>query len=374
MKAVTLKKVRELQDFLFFIPFYQRGYRWNKRQIKQLLLDLNSFQPSDGNFYFLQALVVVCPEDKGWRVVDGQQRLTTLQLILNYLETSLFTIAYERGEATEQGLDSSFKKKALECIKEFFENKKDYEKRSFRDKVQDQCRFLFYEIPAEDELRTFRELNSGKISATDSDLVKYLLLKPGSDEDSSVTQTRAEEWDEIERKMNDDAFFAFMTPRNTWREEDRMTILFRYAGFTVSPGMEVFPFLMMIEKELKTSSRAEVWEKISAAFHRLEEWFHDPLLYHAFGWYVHRRGGSPPENWRRHAGEKNWRKLPVIPLQPQMKQETIISRGRMVRSIVICCFTTLPAAGVSRRVTISSVTAWSGSGRLNISSPEISEI
>ena len=294
MKAVTLKKVRELQDFLFFIPFYQRGYRWNKRQIKQLLLDLNSFQPSDGNFYFLQALVVVCPEDKGWRVVDGQQRLTTLQLILNYLETSLFTIAYERGEATEQGLDSSFKKKALECIKEFFENKKDYEKRSFRDKVQDQCRFLFYEIPAEDELRTFRELNSGKISATDSDLVKYLLLKPGSDEDSSVTQTRAEEWDEIERKMNDDAFFAFMTPRNTWREEDRMTILFRYAGFTVSPGMEVFPFLMMIEKELKTSSRAEVWEKISAAFHRLEEWFHDPLLYHAFGWYVHRRGGSTP--------------------------------------------------------------------------------
>ncbi len=292
MKAVTLKKIRELQDFLFFIPFYQRGYRWNKQQITELLHDID--QPSDGNFYFLQALVVVCSEDKNWRVVDGQQRLTTLQLILNYLETSFFTIAYERKEATEQGLDSSFKKKALECIKEFFENKKDDEKRSFRDKVQDQCRFLFYEIPAEDEQRTFRELNSGKISATDSDLVKYLLLKPGSDEDSSVTQTRAEEWDEIERKMNDDAFFAFMTPRNTWREEDRMTILFRYAGFTVSPGMEVFPFLMMIEKELKTSSRAEVWEKISAAFHRLEEWFHDPLLYHAFGWYVHRRGGSTP--------------------------------------------------------------------------------
>ena len=294
MKAVTLKKVRELQNFSFFIPFYQRGYRWNKQQITELLHDID--QPSDGNFYFLQALVVVRTEDGSWRVVDGQQRLTTLQLILNYLETSLFTIAYERGEATEQGLDSSFKKKALECIKEFFENKKAEaeDKKAFLDKVQNQCRFLFYEIPAEDEQRTFRELNSGKISATDSDLVKYLLLKPGSEEDSSVTQARAEEWDEIERKMNDDAFFAFMTPRNTWREEDRMTILFRYAGFTVSPGMEVFPFLMKIEEELKTSSRAEVWKKISAAFHQLEEWFRDPLFYYAFGWYVHRRGGSAP--------------------------------------------------------------------------------
>ena len=294
MKTVTLKQVRELQDFHFLIPFYQRGYRWNERQVRQLLLDIDSFQPTDKNFYFLQALVVVKAGDASYRVVDGQQRLTTLQLILNVPETSSIQIAYERGEATEQGLDFFFKKKAEECIKEFFENKKDEDKRAFLKKVQDQCRFLFYEIPAEKEQQTFRELNSGKISATDSDLVKYLLLKPGSDEEAAVTHARAEEWDEIERKMNDDAFFAFMTPRNTWREEDRMTILFRYAGFTVTPGLEVFPFLMKIEEKLETSSRAEVWKKISAAFHQLEEWFRDPLLYHAFGWYVHRRGGSAP--------------------------------------------------------------------------------
>ena len=294
MKTVTLKQVRELQDFHFLIPFYQRGYRWNKRQVRQLLLDLDSFQPTDKNFYFLQALVVVKAGDASYRVVDGQQRLTTLQLILNVPETSSIQIAYERGEATEQGLDFFFKKKAEECIKEFFENKKDEDKRAFLKKVQDQCRFLFYEIPAEKEQQTFRELNSGKISATDSDLVKYLLLKPGSDEEAAVTHARAEEWDEIERKMNDDAFFAFMTPRNTWREEDRMTILFRYAGFTVTPGLEVFPFLMKIEEKLETSSRAEVWKKISAAFHQLEAWFRDPLLYHAFGWYVHQRGGSAP--------------------------------------------------------------------------------
>ena len=120
MKTVTLKQVRELQDFHFLIPFYQRGYRWNERQVRQLLLDLDSFQPSDGKFYFLQALVVVKAGDASYRVVDGQQRLTTLQLILNVPETSSLQIAYERGEATEQGLDFFFKKKAEECIKEFF--------------------------------------------------------------------------------------------------------------------------------------------------------------------------------------------------------------------------------------------------------------
>ena len=144
MKTVALKKVRELQDFHFLIPFYQRGYRWNERQVRQLLLDIDSFQPTGGNFYFLQALVVVKTGDASYRVVDGQQRLTTLQLILNYLdETSPIQIAYERGEATEQGLDFFFKKKAEECIKEFFKNKTAKDREEFRNKVQDQCRFLF---------------------------------------------------------------------------------------------------------------------------------------------------------------------------------------------------------------------------------------
>ena len=120
MKTVALKKVRELQNFHFLIPFYQRGYRWNERQVRQLLLDIDSFQPTGGNFYFLQALVVVKTGDASYRVVDGQQRLTTLQLILNYLdETSPIQIAYERGEATEQGLDFFSRRRQRNASKSF---------------------------------------------------------------------------------------------------------------------------------------------------------------------------------------------------------------------------------------------------------------
>ena len=67
MKTVALKKVRGLQNFHFLIPFYQRGYRWNERQVRQLLQDIDSFQPTDKNFYFLQALVVCqlrCTEER----------------------------------------------------------------------------------------------------------------------------------------------------------------------------------------------------------------------------------------------------------------------------------------------------------------------
>lgn len=65
------------------IPAYQRGYRWDRRQVIQLLDDIWDFiQASDEksrtSFYCLQPLVVRKLEDGRYEVVDGQQRLTTI--------------------------------------------------------------------------------------------------------------------------------------------------------------------------------------------------------------------------------------------------------------------------------------------------------
>ena len=93
---IELKSVSELLKKNFFIPSYQRGYRWTKQQVKDLLNDVNEFQPeknkdtNEETWYCLQPLVVSemdsnrkkecqLPENEYWyEVVDGQQRLTTI--------------------------------------------------------------------------------------------------------------------------------------------------------------------------------------------------------------------------------------------------------------------------------------------------------
>jgi len=87
--------ILDLLNKHFNIPYYQRGYRWEEKQVVDLLKDLKDFHYSEnkhkGEFYCLQPLVVVVNNELSnkqgvtvYDVIDGQQRLTTLYLILQY--------------------------------------------------------------------------------------------------------------------------------------------------------------------------------------------------------------------------------------------------------------------------------------------------
>ncbi len=45
MINLTEKPIAELLGMNFLIPSYQRGYRWTKQQVEDLLDDINSFTP-----------------------------------------------------------------------------------------------------------------------------------------------------------------------------------------------------------------------------------------------------------------------------------------------------------------------------------------
>ena len=91
--SLVLKPFHELLEMHFIIPPYQRGYRWESRQVEELLDDLLDFVKSlktkrnrnnEGHepYYCLQPITVVRhPENADtYFVVDGQQRLTTCLL------------------------------------------------------------------------------------------------------------------------------------------------------------------------------------------------------------------------------------------------------------------------------------------------------
>ena len=83
MATVELKPVSDLFGYDFFVPSYQRGYRWTSVQVRELLEDLYDFaeeKHSNDSYYCLQP-VIVKKRDNKWELVDGQQRLTALWLI-----------------------------------------------------------------------------------------------------------------------------------------------------------------------------------------------------------------------------------------------------------------------------------------------------
>ncbi len=96
-------------SYIFNIPSYQRGYRWESsekgdsseeiKQVDDLLNDLTSFvsSTSKGNYYLQPLMVKPRLAENGtieWDVLDGQQRLTTMLLILKCINENLLGSYY----------------------------------------------------------------------------------------------------------------------------------------------------------------------------------------------------------------------------------------------------------------------------------------
>ena len=82
MEKLTIEKA--FKDCFYVVPDYQREYVWTEKQITQLLEDINEQMDSSSSEYFI-GTVLVSPRDgerSHYDVIDGQQRLTTIFLIL----------------------------------------------------------------------------------------------------------------------------------------------------------------------------------------------------------------------------------------------------------------------------------------------------
>ena len=94
----------------FYVPAYQRGYRWGADEVDRLLSDIWA---SEGKPYYLQPIVVKAMPDGRLELIDGQQRLTTLYLIFNFMQThglqsagAGYTMEYETREGSQAFLQA----------------------------------------------------------------------------------------------------------------------------------------------------------------------------------------------------------------------------------------------------------------------------
>lgn len=128
--------------FTFHIPSFQRGYRWEEKHVKDMLDDLYEFVGANQTSYFLQPLVVRRTQDERvWEVLDGQQRLTTMLLILKQFskrinvddaeDYQLYSIQYIQRVTPNfdnpnplRDLDSYYLLKAKNVISQWYEEKR----------------------------------------------------------------------------------------------------------------------------------------------------------------------------------------------------------------------------------------------------------
>jgi len=315
---ITLKTISELLRYSFFIPSYQRGYRWTKQQVEDLLNDIEEFSPKEvkdseeKTWYCLQPIVIKKRDEK-WDVIDGQQRLTTIFLILHYLNQryseegriELFELEYETREGSANYLKNELGKIekdsknidyfhisiAYQTIIDWFKEKK--VEKSFELKFNDFTKVIWYETTDADSIDIFTRINSGKIPLTNAELIKALFLNSSNfgyldSEKLRLKQLEiASEWDRMEFTLQDDSFWYFIN-----KEANNLATRIEFI-FDLMAEKETKPdpystfryfnekFKGKIDDEISNN-----WQEIKKYYQTLEEWFNDRILYHKIGYLI----------------------------------------------------------------------------------------
>jgi Protein of unknown function DUF262 len=256
-ESLCLKTVYELrvdasdEPFRYYIPAYQRGYRWTPTQVTQLLDDVREFtkrvNPQPEEFYCLQPLVLRPNDDGAYEVVDGQQRLTTLLLILRHFnerlaaryQQKLYRLQYETRpdlhrfldspslEGHESNIDFFHIAQAIRTISEWFE-KRDSEVETIKDAFLNKTRIIWFELSrVENAIAAFTRLNVGKIPLTNGELIRALFLKGGKGRGTSGLRQRqiAHEWDATEKSLQGGDFWSFLS-NHTENRGSRIDFIF----------------------------------------------------------------------------------------------------------------------------------------------------
>ena len=215
----------------FFVPSYQRGYRWGEDEVKRLLDDIYN----NGNENYCLQPVVVRKREDGYELIDGQQRLTTLFILLSFIKKEYkpridikFELSYETREKSEaflKNIDESLADSnidfyhiynAYENIKEWFDNKEDdvVVADDIYGYLVKYVKIIWYEVDEdEDAIALFARLNIGKIPLTSAELVKAIFLS--RDNNADMDREKQEEislqWDNIEKELHQDSLWYFLT-------------------------------------------------------------------------------------------------------------------------------------------------------------------
>ncbi|NQY29171.1 MAG: DUF262 domain-containing protein [Flavobacteriaceae bacterium] len=335
------------KDF-YNIPLYQRGYKWEPKHVKKLLVDIDNFQASGSKFYCLQNITIV-PKDNYFNIVDGQQRLTTLTIILAYLQEK--DLVYNKVRFPDNSIRKETNRFLNEVITkedivfpeddwdDFIEDNENYDHQDihhifqvyktidvwfkekiqhlsfsteeYRNKLLKHVKFIINKIDdkTSSEEKIFGNLNSKRIPLDGADLVRAVLITRVAKEEGKreadiknivrVNERRVKigwQLDQINNwwsKENVKRYFSNFVSITSERmgavnlfDDDKYPINILYLLFAEKKGEKVLT-LELIEKN--NNDALGLYKEIIKLNSTLQDWFQDKEIYHYLGYLFNQK-------------------------------------------------------------------------------------
>ena len=347
---MAITSIDKLMGRTLFVPGYQRGYRWGRQEVEALLNDLWEFYlQTDGEkntFYCLQPIVLYKDEQARENLLDGQQRLTTIYLLLSYLDTRrreegydkpLFTLEYATREdsadflakklfASEESEEASnvdyhYMRAAYGYIKDWFTQAPKHPGAAAKlipllldeDGKGPNVRVIEYHIEDDSNpIDVFLRLNQGKIPLTDAELTKALFLQSDKYDAQLLPYVSpkldliASEWYAYEQQLSVPKFWHFISPYDAQSTPPSIRLLLELAARDLQsatsykdtivlwdskkythPCYTIFSdYLQGYSGEERLKKIGEIWERIYTIFGLISEWYEDQELYHYVGYLM----------------------------------------------------------------------------------------
>lgn len=318
----TPLRLKRVEHYL--IPSYQRGYRWTELHVQALLEDVDAFlqRQSVGatiQSYCLQPIVVVEQlDDEGkriWEIIDGQQRLTTLYIILKRLGKSHYELFFDKRKKSTSFLrdlshetlcdnnpDFHFMSDAYRCIDKWFTTKEE-ENIAYADEFATQLfknvQVIWYQVKLgasttinqeSEKINIFNRLNIGKIPLEDAELVRALLMSrvdETTEHEKLMRQAEfSNEWYEIELWLRQDTVWRFLTNKNY---SNHIQLIFEL--ISNNKNSENYSTYKWFEQQVRNSDNEivkakELWIQVKQVFGKLRYWYKDRTLYHFIGFLL----------------------------------------------------------------------------------------
>ena len=312
------------------IPNYQRGYKWEISNVEDLLNDINNINNIDKNEHCLHNLTIIENENK-WEIIDGQQRLTTIFLILKYLGKEYYSLSYKIRQNTEDFFNNEINdiiknlidnkyKKELELFNDMKNKNNNYDKqdiyyicralftiynwfnKNYKDKPIEEfieklesVYFYKHEIKTNIKGETiFSNLNSGRVPLTYIELIKADLIiniskleTKGNENEILINEKRiniGRLWDEMESWLAQDGVWYWIAPKNN--SLNKLSLLFDLCG-ELKEGENIYEkyYNYVYDKNLKCdySKIKTIWENIKNYYYTIKDWYLDNDMYHLIG-------------------------------------------------------------------------------------------
>ena len=319
------------------VPYYQRGYIWGKEREQDEIKDSVHYLMADlarvvnGEKIFIQGITTTLTESaeecpiECVDIIDGQQRITTIFLLLKTLGYNALKLTYESRNDSDAFLNSKdldlkfndndsqdihYFKKALQiCKNEYCDVF-----RGHVDLLLDNIQFLWVKIPSDKAHDTFTMMNGQRTKMTVPELIKAELLRRAShDGQQGTTEWECQElrgryaraWDNWVRWWSDNNI------RNKWlhlpgKEPLSFLLLMVYNHMSKSSKIKITDelsfenFRVNVFGNFDDSKKAkEVFYQMRGIQKRFEDAFNNPITYNLIGGitYMFRNDRTSLENF-----------------------------------------------------------------------------